>query len=780
MSFDKMRSGHFPGSLSKSERRKMKRTPKKKIKPRALRKSTRTKLEFNPKNLFLLAAAGLFCVCQYRIFHGQWRDSLTPILGAVLSLLGYFFPLGRLDNWSPSLFREKKDKHSSRIVAGLLVLYILILFRSVLFNSNLILGEWDMSSYYPYRIYWIKSLLQGDPALWNPYFKLGMPFASWPTVITGSPFNIFYLILPYHYAFVWEVFAHLFISTFGFYFLLRLLGSGWKGGLLAGMAFSFGGYFFSRLHQGQPHVWYAGAWAPWILWSAEKALREKNIFWIAISSLFCAFSYFEGFPQTAEYTLIILAFYLIGSWLFRGSDFKTFFKVSAGILIGFLSLCAVTLIPQSHYVRQTNRWYWDYNNIMSDYVTNSDLLIFLNPFHRMHEGNYHEVANYLGCIPLALFVAGCFLFRKVPRVFWLSTVAIFFLLLSMGASNPISKNLFDFFFHYFPLFNHHRVPGRLMIVPIFFMAFSAGLMLDYFESRLKPYFNGKLSWLFAAILLLTAVDLWNYGHTLIQPRDPQDFMDKKSMFSDTVMEKILADTSLPRIQPINSNTANLGYKLAQPKVDPEDTLLVDVWRYIQLMHENWDTPLSDLVAMKYIYAPDLFANPTARWQPLADQTVINTQPMPRAFVTGGYHIQTSSDPEDVIQIRDHKIDISQEVLLYETPVGAGPSEPSYLGPATITHYGNTEVEIDCDIQKPGILFLSDPYYSGWNAWVDGQKSKIFRADCAFRAVALPQAGSHHIRMVYQPLDLKIGLMISLAGWLVFGWVVFWKRETKIP
>lgn len=65
-----------------------------------------------------------------------------------------------------------------------------------------------------------------------------------------------------------------------------------------------------------------------------------------------------------------------------------------------------------------------------------------------------------------------------------------------------------------------------------------------------------------------------------------------------------------------------------------------------------------------------------------------------------------------------------------------------------------------------ILCLSIPYSKGWNAWVDGKKTKLYRANGMFIGLAL-DSGTHKIKICYQTPGLIPGCWLSIFGWIVF-------------
>ena len=72
----------------------------------------------------------------------------------------------------------------------------------------------------------------------------------------------------------------------------------------------------------------------------------------------------------------------------------------------------------------------------------------------------------------------------------------------------------------------------------------------------------------------------------------------------------------------------------------------------------------------------------------------------------------------------------------------------------------------------GVLVLSDNWYPGWQATLDGRPIEVLRADAAIRAVAIP-AGSHRVEMRYRPSSLfwtatlslvTLGVVLTAALW----------------
>ena len=78
--------------------------------------------------------------------------------------------------------------------------------------------------------------------------------------------------------------------------------------------------------------------------------------------------------------------------------------------------------------------------------------------------------------------------------------------------------------------------------------------------------------------------------------------------------------------------------------------------------------------------------------------------------------------------------------------------------------------IDVKTPNDGFVFLSDTYYPGWKATIDGKKTRLYRANYCFRAVKV-EKGDHLIEMRFLPKSFVIGLAGSIIS-LIFITITF--------
>ena len=72
------------------------------------------------------------------------------------------------------------------------------------------------------------------------------------------------------------------------------------------------------------------------------------------------------------------------------------------------------------------------------------------------------------------------------------------------------------------------------------------------------------------------------------------------------------------------------------------------------------------------------------------------------------------------------------------------------------------MRIKTDSPEEKFLVLTDNYYSGWKAKVDGKESEILKPNSTFRAVRV-ESGRHDVEFYYDGDIYKIGALFSSIG-----------------
>ena len=91
------------------------------------------------------------------------------------------------------------------------------------------------------------------------------------------------------------------------------------------------------------------------------------------------------------------------------------------------------------------------------------------------------------------------------------------------------------------------------------------------------------------------------------------------------------------------------------------------------------------------------------------------------------------------------------------------------GKIEITSYTPAIIQMKTNSREAKFLILTDNYYNGWKAKVDGQKAEIFKASSTFRAVEIG-SGEHQVEFYYDSDILKLGAFFSLVGILTLVFV----------
>jgi hypothetical protein len=152
--------------------------------------------------------------------------------------------------------------------------------------------------------------------------------------------------------------------------------------------------------------------------------------------------------------------------------------------------------------------------------------------------------------------------------------------------------------------------------------------------------------------------------------------------------------------------------------------------------------------------------------------------LPRAYLVNQY-IATHSEEESLRSIRDHLSEIRNIVVIeYGQPSFPAANGASQPGQTRITRYEGNRVELAVDANEPSLLVLTDTYYPGWNAYVDGVKKPVWRANSLFRAVEVDR-GPHTVVYKYQPASFFWGVSISLVTSFLMLAVLFVQKRRSV-
>jgi hypothetical protein len=165
----------------------------------------------------------------------------------------------------------------------------------------------------------------------------------------------------------------------------------------------------------------------------------------------------------------------------------------------------------------------------------------------------------------------------------------------------------------------------------------------------------------------------------------------------------------------------------------------------------------------------------------AVQILHNTRAQPRAWLVTA--VEAVDGEEALRRIRGEgsgEFDPRRTALLEINPERLPhlPVKTAPENPVNITGYSATRLTLETDASMPTVLVVSEIFYPGWKATVDGQPAEILLTDYLLRGVALA-AGRHKIEMVYIPTTAGAGAIVSGCSLLLLvGLFVYQRRAVS--
>jgi hypothetical protein len=444
--------------------------------------------------------------------------------------------------------------------------------------------------------------------------------------------------------------------------------------------------------------------------------------------------------------------------------------------------------------------------------------------------SYWETSFYLGIAGLVAILFAIPLARKNRNVAFFLGIIVFTLLYVTGDGFFLHK----FFYSVVPGFSKFRSIGRLTILTTLAGALVAGFGMEEFLRRasggsarvrnaifavagvalvfwlavnagfLQPSGNAQayeqvhaiasaaaittliLSFVVAALLWFNAkgsiaagmfcilliavqfIDINIFGSTQNNsPTSPREYYGRTSQLVDFIREQ--GKNELFRVN--SRSQAGMVLDRNQGMVDRiylmEGYTPLALQRMFPLSHDF--EQLRNLSNVKYYVTTD----EAQRSLRLAEATNY----FPRAFMVYGVQV-FSDEATEKAYLTGPEYNPARAAVLEEQPVSV-PADTAFTHDwtASMTSYGLDAMTIDITTPKDGYCVLSEIYYPGWHARIDGNEVPLYRADWCLRAFPVP-AGKHHVDVAFEPAPFRRGLWITVITLVcsIAGLVITMKRR----
>lgn len=516
---------------------------------------------------------------------------------------------------------------------------------------------------------------------------------------------------------------------------------------------------------------------PWLILSLLffiKSLERKSNYYalclgFSLAMIMVVFSIFY------IYAVLTLGLYFVTVHLFPFTrlSIKKSFRSVVYPIVGFSSSLlfgAVFLLPFLQFSQlslRTRLTFWE-GAFPALFWDNLIQLFYLFP-HRFHDS---ETLIYVG-IPTLLLALTALLFKfRNRKILFLFLLVIFSITVALGANAIFYK----IYYRLLPFFHFMRAPLRIWILFIIGTGILAGIGADYLFQK---YPRQRTS-LLISFLLIIFISLQIYNDDYLKLTAYSESKDQLSSLAQDKSARIYclnnclttADGQLRDWQFASGGEVVLlshyydfmkiaggyqfaGYSLSIPPYQvfaPEG---------IHFEKQSPNPTLLGLTHSRYVISPYSLDHPDLKLLKKENDLFVyeNQKVLPRLFTVPSATPFTSME-------KLTELDFKKEVAL------KGIDQPvSHLGSyqeQKITYSSPNKLIAQVKTDFDGYLVLSDTYFPGWEATVDGQAVPILQANGAFRAIPTT-AGTHQVVFEYFPLSLKIGAIVSLLALGSFGY-----------
>ena len=280
-------------------------------------------------------------------------------------------------------------------------------------------------------------------------------------------------------------------------------------------------------------------------------------------------------------------------------------------------------------------------------------------------------------------------------------------------------------------------------------------------------------WLPLVLLVILVADMGRVNGRFLPLAD----VPQKSKGTITpVMEFIKRDSKEYRTMPLDGDPQQYSvadipsFFFAMPVQQTRWQDILDTFSY--------QTAVPDMLGLKYlVMAPGQYEQEKPQFgdkyvpvfrSPDGSQIVLQNQKvLPKAWLVPSAVVVP--DRNERVALLTNPAFYPEKLAIVETtpPLHLVPSgmAAGTLGSVTTKKYSNEKIELDAQVTGNALLVLSEKYYKGWQARVDGKQTDIYPVNHVLRGVYL-QPGTHSIEFVFDPLPFKVGKRLTLASILL--------------
>lgn len=251
---------------------------------------------------------------------------------------------------------------------------------------------------------------------------------------------------------------------------------------------------------------------------------------------------------------------------------------------------------------------------------------------------------------------------------------------------------------------------------------------------------------------------WGYGNAYIDANFP--LVDKNystegydALFSKRYGEFLSASENgkVPSLVPKSVANVFKGYGVNELKENPYRERALNLSGVSILLNKKEDRGIDSAFDEKKY---------KLTWEENGWQIYTSVNVLPRAYLFGSY--KKVSNSSDIIKTLYSKNFNYKKTVILESKISGYTIKQDNLAKVKIVSYEPNRVVLQTSSKHDQIVFLSDNYFPGWKAYVNGVQTPIYRANYTFRAVPV-KAGENTVIFTYSPLSFWVGFWVSLTS-----------------